>query len=214
MKSIIRTLFALGIMFSSAAFAQKWEFGGGAGGGFYTSKNITSPTGEASAKFATNVTASAWLGNNSPSFLGGELRYDWQRGAAELKSGGTSASFNAQSHAIHYDVVLHLVTPESPVRPFVSAGGGVKAYQGTGTEVAFQPLSKVGLLTKATDLRPMISVAGGLKMKIRPGVGLRIEVHDFMTPFPEKVITPALNAKTGGWIHDFVVSFGLSFLFN
>src|ERR1700679_3810525 len=36
-----------------AAWGQKWEVGGGVGGGFYTSDNITSPDASASAEIQT-----------------------------------------------------------------------------------------------------------------------------------------------------------------
>jgi hypothetical protein len=38
-------------------------------------------------------------------------------------------------------------------------------------------------------------------------------VHDFLTPFPKQVITPAANAKVGGWLQDFVPMAGLGFAF-
>jgi hypothetical protein len=213
MKLTTRTLLALAVLTAPAALAQKWEVGGGAGVGYYSSQNITSPAGSAAAKFASNISASAWLASNSPAFLGGELRYDWQRGAAELSSGGAKASFSAMSHALHYDMVLHFASIESPVRPFVSAGGGVKIFQGTGTEVAYQPLNRIGLLTRTSDIKPLISLGGGVKFQIGQRSALRIEVHDFLTQFPGKVITPALNANAGGWLHDLVIGFGFSMLF-
>jgi hypothetical protein len=37
------------------AMAQKWEVGGGAGGGFYTSQDVTGTAGSASANIATNI---------------------------------------------------------------------------------------------------------------------------------------------------------------
>jgi hypothetical protein len=43
---------------------------------------------------------------------------------------------------------------------------------------------------------------------------LRVEVHDFATPFPKKVITPNLGAKVSGWIHDIVPMVGLSYVSN
>jgi hypothetical protein len=211
MKSTVSTL-ALAFILSPAAFAQKWELGGGVGGGFYSSQNITAPSGSAAARFASNLAASGWLANNSGRLLGGEFRYDYQRGAAELSSGGAKATFAAQSQAFHYDFQFHLSPRSSHVRPFVAAGGGVKAYRGTGAEVAYQPLNKIGLLTRTTDTKPLISIGGGIKVKISRGVGLRAEVHDYLTSFPGKVIAPALNASAGGWIHDFVVSFGVSLL--
>jgi hypothetical protein len=213
MKSITRTLLALAVLIAPSALAQKWEFGGGAGVGYYPSQNITSPSGSAAAKFASNLSASAWLAKNNPAFLGGELRYDWQRGAAELSSGGTKADFSAMTHAFHYDVVLHFASIESPVRPFVSAGGGLKMFQGTGAEVAYQPLNRIGLLTRTTDVKPLISLGGGVKFQVGRRAAMRVEVHDFLTQFPDKIIAPALNAKAGGWLHDIVIGVGFSMLF-
>ena len=200
------------IIFAPVVAAQKWEFGGAAGGGFYTSQDLTSPAGTGSAKIATGIAASAWLANNSSRLWGGELRYDYQMGDLELSSRSTKATFGAQSHGLHYDFVLHTTGSEARVRPFVAFGGGIKVYQGTGTEVVSQPLNELGLLTKGTDTRPMASVGAGVKINARH-LGFRVEVHDFLTPFPNKVIAPAQNASIGGWLHDLVVSFGLSLLF-
>ena len=213
MNLITRTLFMLAIAAVPAAFGQKWELGGGAGGGFYTSTDVTNPLGNASAKFSSNIAASAWLDNSGGNLLGGELRYDYQRGDAKLSSSGSNASFSAQSQAIHYDFLFHFAPKSSPVRPFVAAGGGIKIYQGTGKEVAFQPLSQTALLTKTSDLQPLVSVGAGLKFNLGKVIGLRAEIHDFLTPFPNKVIAPAANSKVSGWIQDIVVSFGIGILF-
>jgi len=191
--------------------AQKWEFGGGAGGGFYTSRDVTSPGGSASAKIASNVAASVWLDNNGASKWGGELRLDYQMGDLQLNSAGSSATFGARSYAAHYDVVWHAAPAGSKIRPFVAAGAGIKVYQGTGTEVVFQPLSDIALLTKAQDLTPLVSGGAGINFQISPRVQLRAEVHDYLTPFPKKVITPAEGAKAGGWLQDFVPMIGISF---
>ncbi|MGH9559104.1 MAG: outer membrane beta-barrel protein [Bryobacteraceae bacterium] len=193
------------------AMAQRWELGGGVGGGFYTSQNVTSPGGSASAKIASNVAASAWLANNSSGRVGGELRIDYQMGDLQLNSGGTSATFGARSYAVHYDVVWHATSSGSKIRPFLAAGAGVKVYQGTGTEVVFQPLSNIALLTQAQDLTPLASAGAGVKIQISPRVQLRAELHDYLTPFPNKVITPADGSKVGGWLQDFVPMVGISF---
>jgi len=196
--------------------AQRWEVGGGAGGGFYSSQDINSPNGTASGKLETNIAGSAWLTNNGHNKWGGELRYDYGRGDFQLSQSSTKASFAGETHGIHYDVLRYFAPSESPVRPFVAVGGGVKVYRGTGTEVVFQPLSKIALLTKAQDLVPMVSVGGGLKFRISPRVTLRAEVHDYLTPFPKKVITPNVGAKVGGWcwLQDFVPMIGLSYTSN
>ena len=60
----------------------------------------------------------------------------------------------------------------------------------------------------------MVSVGGGIKFAISPSIQLRVEVHDYLTPFPSKVITPNQGTKGGGgWLQDFVPMFGLSFTF-
>jgi hypothetical protein len=81
-----------------AAMAQKWEFGMGAGGGFYTPQDVKLGSDSASAKFKTNVAVSTWLGNNINEKLGGELRYSYQIGDMQLKRNSAEAVFGAESH--------------------------------------------------------------------------------------------------------------------
>ena len=211
MKTVRMLVVCLAVALTPLAMAQKWEFGGGVGGGFYTSEDVTAPGGSASAKIDTNLAGSAWLDNNSVNRWGGELRFDYQLGDLALNSGGTSATFGAQSYAIHYDVLWHFTPNGSKIRPYVAVGAGIKVYQGTGTEVAYQPLSQFALLTKDQDLTPLVSAGAGIKMQLSPRVQLRVEVHDYATPFPKQVIAPNTGAKVGGWLQDFVPSVGLSF---
>ena len=193
------------------AMAQKWEFGGGAGGGFYASNEITSPGGSAAAKVKSNFSAGAWIGSNSRSTRwGGELRYDYQKGDLQLKNGSTEALFGAETHAMHYDLTYHFADEESRVRPFVAAGAGIKIYRGTGQEQPFQPLSKVALLTKAQDLTPLVSVGLGFKVQLATRWQLRVDVHDYLTPFPKQVITPN-GGNVSGWVNNIVPMVGLSF---
>jgi len=196
-----------------AALAQKWEFGGGVGTGFYTSKDITSPAGTASAKINSNIAGTAWVGNNIGGRWGGELRYDYQCGDLALNQGSTQATFGGQSHAFHYDFLLQGASGESRVRPFFAFGGGIKMYRGTGTESITQPLSKIALLTKAQDLQPMASIGAGFKVALSPRVQLRFEVHDYLSPFPKQIITPAANGSVGSmWINDIVPAIAIAFV--
>jgi hypothetical protein len=196
------------------AMAQKWEFGGGVGGGFYTSQDVSAPGGSASAKVQSNVAAGFWLANNGGSRWGGEARYDYQRGDLQVSSGGTQATFGAETHALHYDVIWHGAPPGSKVRPFIAAGGGIKVYRGTGAEVVFQPLSNFALLTKARDMTGLVSLGAGFKVQMSPHVQLRFDFHDYLTPFPKHVIVPNTGARVGGWLQDFVPMVGLSFTSN
>jgi opacity protein-like surface antigen len=194
-----------------AALAQKWEVGVAGGGNFYTSQTVSNPAGNATAGLANGFALGGWLGSNINNLLGGELRYDYDHSDLKLSSGGTSVSFPGQSNAIHYDLLMHFAPSESPVRPFLAAGAGVKIYSGIGHEQPFQPLSNVALLTQTHDIRPLISVGGGIKFALAKNTQLRVEVHDFLTPFPQTVIAPAEGSKVGGWLSDFVVMAGLSF---
>ena len=197
-----------------AAFGQRWEFGGGAGGGFYTSQSITNPTaGNADAKIAAGPAAGVWLGYNSSERWGGEIRYNIQTGDFMLNSGSASATFGAATHTVHYDFQYHLRTTEDRIRPYVAFGAGIKVYQGTGTEVAAQPLSRIALLTKTTDMRPVASFGFGVKARMGEHWLFRASVNDYMSPFPTKVFTPNLGSKTGGWLNDIVPMVGISYLF-
>lgn len=201
---------SLAVAVAPAAMSQNWEIGGGVGGGFYTSQDVTLSGASAAAKIHTNVAGSAWLDNDIQVHWAGELRYDYQLGALALSSGGTHASFGAASQAFHYDLLWRAAPNGSKIRPFLGAGAGIKMYQGNGTEVVYQPLSQFALLTKAQDLTPLVSAGGGVKIQLTPRMALRLEVHDFLTPFPKQVIVPNQGAKAGGWLQDFVPMAGLS----
>ena len=213
MKHCIYALSFVLLAGAPVALAQKWEVGVAGGGSFYTSQTITNPAGNADAGLAKGFAASGWLGNNVSNLIGGELRYDYEHSGLRLSSGGTSVNFGGMTNAIHYDFLLHLAPSESPVRPFLAAGAGVKVYSGTGTEQPFQPLSNIALLTKTQEVKPLVSVGAGIKFALAKNALLRVEVHDFLTPFPQSVIAPNAGSKVGGWLSDFVVMAGLSFGF-
>jgi len=209
----LRALFVLALASTPALLAQSWEVGVGVGAPFYNSQTMTNPIGSASASLSTGWVTSAWLGNNLRGRWGGEVRYDYESADLKLSSGSTHATFAANTQAIHYDFLFHFASQEAAVRPFVSAGGGVKFFRGTGVENATQPLMAIGLLTKTTDITPLVSVGGGIKFNLNHRVQVRVEVHDYMTPFPSKVIAPARGSKTGGWLMDFVPMGALAFTF-
>jgi len=194
-----------------SAMAQKWEVGVGAGGGFYTSQDVKLGSDSAAAKFKTSLALSGWAGQNINDRWGGELRYSYQMGDAQLKQGSKEAMFGAETHSINYNFLYHTRSSESSVRPFVSAGGGMKFYRGTGTETVSQSLSQFALLTQASDLTGLVSVGGGVKVKLGAHSWLRLDVHDYMSPFPKQVITPNVGATVGGWIHDIVPMVSVSF---
>jgi opacity protein-like surface antigen len=214
MKHFLSLMFLILAALTPAAFAQTWEVGVGAGGSFLTSETITNPAGNADAGRVPGLAVSAWLDNNIGSGLfGGELRYDHENGDLKLSSNGTTVKFGSQSNAIHYDVVVNFAPSESAVRPFIEGGAGVKWYSGTGNEQVYQPLSNIAVFSDVRDLRPLVSVGAGVKFNIAKSVLLRLEIHDYLTPFPTQLIAPVPGSSVGGWLNDFVVQAGIGYAF-
>ena len=204
----------LGLMtMAPSAMAQKWEFGGGVGGSFYLSRDISNGSAKASAKIATNVASGVWLGENLGNKWGGEIRYDYQRGDLQLKSGAASASFSGDTHALHYDVLWHATPRGSKVRPFLAAGAGIKVYRGTGAELPSQPLSQFALLTKGNELKALLSLGAGVKWQATPALQVRLEVHDYITPFPKEIIQPNVGSHVSGILQNIVPMIAIAYTF-
>jgi hypothetical protein len=207
------TLLAGALAMAPAAMAQKWEFGGGLGGSFYVSNDVTNAGATASAKITTNIASSVWFGNNASGKWGGEVRYDYQRGDLSVENGSASARMSAETHAVHYDILWHATRRGAKVRPFLSAGAGFKMYRGTGPEVLVQPLGQYALLTKTTDLRALLSLGAGVKWQIADHLQFRLEVHDYITPFPNEVIVPNVGSHVSGVMQNIVPMAGIAYLF-
>ena len=206
-------LLILALACAPAVMAQKWEVGVGIGGAFNNAQKFTNAIGTADASLSNGLAASAWLGNNLRGRIGGEIRYDYEMTGLKLSSGGTTASFAGNTQAIHYDFLFHFTSQEASIRPFVAAGAGVKFFHGTGTETAFQPLQGIALLTKTSETKGLVSVGGGIKFNLNRFLQLRVEAHEYITPFPTKVITPAQGSKTSGFLMDFVPMGALAITF-
>jgi hypothetical protein len=193
-------------------WAQRWEFGAGAGGSFYTSQSVTNAAASGQAGFAPGLVATAYLGHNMYRHLSGEIRYAYGRNDLELSSGSAKVNFGGQSHAVFYEFLVHSAPVGAKVRPFVAAGGGVKMYQGTGTETTYQNLSNLALLTKTQEWKGLVSFGGGLKYQLSQRTALRVEFRDYLTQFPTKVIAPNRGSTLGGWIHNLVPMVSLTFV--
>ena len=205
---------ALALSLAGACAAQEWEVGGMASYGFYRNLDAVGGAGTALAGFSPGAAFGGVLGHNSSSRISGEFRYSYLANDLKLSSGGTTAHFGGTAHAFHYDLILHPRPRHgSKVMPFVAIGGGMKVFEGTGHEMAYQPLSDIALLTKTREIKPMISVGGGLKMILGPRLLLRAEVRDYITAFPKQVITPLPGTKVSGWLNDFVPMVGISYIF-
>jgi hypothetical protein len=198
---------------AGACFAQQWEFGGVGGAGFLSNVNVSSPAGSAKAGFQPGGAFGAFFGQSIGSHLAGEIRYEFLQSNLQLSSGGATAHFGGHAHAVHYDLIWHTNRHESPIQFFAALGGGMKVFQGTGTEAAYQPLSQFGYFTKTHAVKAMASVGGGITYRVSEHIFMRTEVRDFITAFPTQLIAPAPNAKYGSILHDFVPMLGVDYVF-
>lgn len=210
MKSLGLSILVLAVA-ACPALAQQWEVGGGAGVAFLPGVSVSSPYGSATTGFKTGLSASGYVGQNLYPHISGEIHYDFGLNSLRLSSAGTEATFGGMSHMLHYDVILHTNRHSSRAQYFVALGGGMRIFQGTGTEAAYQPLSQFAYFTKTHTVKPMATVGAGIRFKIAPRLFLRTEFRDYITAFPEELITPAPGSKIGSILHDFVPMVGISY---
>jgi hypothetical protein len=207
-------IFALAFLaLAPPASAQKWEFGGGLGGSFYVARDVVNGSNAAEAKLDTDIASSVWLGNNLRGKWGGEIRYDYQRGDFALDRGSASASLGGETHALHYDILWHGSDRGAKVRPFLLAGGGVKMYRATGQPVLVQPLSQFALLTKRNELKGLLSLGAGVKWQILQSLQFRLEVHDYITNFPEEIFVASPGSHGSGVLQNIVPLAGIAYTF-
>ena len=190
--------------------AQQWEFGGWGGAGFLNNVSVTAPLAAATAGFQTGASAGAYFAQSLHSHFSGELHYAFLQSNLKLASGGNTATFSGMSHVVHYDVVYHTNRP-SRTQFFAAVGGGMKLFDGTGTEAAYQPLSQFGYFTKTHDVKPMGDFGVGIRYALTARLTLRVEFRDYITTFPTQVLTPAPGTKYGSVLHDIVPMVGIGY---
>ncbi len=206
-------LLLITLLAAVSSAAQVWEAGGFAGYSFYHGGSLTTPAGEGDAGLRRGVAFGAVLGHNMYRYLGGEFRYTRIDNTLRIEVGGQEARMGGESHAFHYDFLLHAAPREAWVRPYVAAGAGGKYYRGTGDERAFQPLMQYAVLTRTGDWQPLVSFGGGVKVRVSQHVMLRFDVRDYATPFPSRLIVPRAGSSAGGWLHNLVPMGGISAIF-
>ena len=202
------------------AGAQQRECGILGGGGFLrgasmegTPASVTGTPASVTAGFSRGLAAGVLIGHDLYSHWSGEIRYLFEERGARLRSGGITAGFGGQAHVLHYDLVLHARPRQDRVRPYVAVGGGIKIFRGTGAEVAYRPLMEYAYLTRTQELKPMLTLGGGVRFRLGGRMMGRVDFRDQLTRFPQRIIAPAPGMTLGGWLHDFVPTVGLSWMF-
>jgi|SRR5215467_12294319 hypothetical protein len=196
-----------------ACVAQSWEVGVAGGYSFYRDATISNPPLSARAGFQSGGVASVEVGEDVASHIGGELRYTFIDGNARLRFGGQEATLGSIAHAVHYDILLYGTSKESKIRPYVSAGGGIKVYRGNGSETAVQPLANFVFLTHANEVEGLFAAGAGVKLHVDEHWLVRVDFRYYLTPFPHKIFTAAPGASIHGWLHNFVPLAGIAWTF-
>lgn len=210
-SALLRTV--IGVVPLSIASGQQWEVGAVGGGAFYVDRSVRAASGSSGqVGYEPGFVTGGLIAHSTAGRWGGEIRYLFEKADMRLSSGGAKYTFGGRSHMIHYDLVLHANSCEDRVRPFVAFGGGMKGYFGTGTERAVQPLNNLAILSHSAQWQPMLSVGGGIKWRIGERVVVRAEVRDYITRLPKDVLLPSPGASLGGWLHDIVPMFGISYV--
>lgn len=206
------TLFLL-LMGAAGAYAQRGEVGVAVGGSLYRNPSITNGSQSVTAGLDSGFSGSAWLGQDMYKYVGGEIRYTYERNDFKLSGNGANVGFSGYAQVINYDLLVHLSPRGSRVRPYVLGGGGVKFYKGTGTESATQPLSRYALLTRANELTGVVSFGAGVKFNVSKHLNVRGEFRDYLSGYPHKVVTSNVNSSSPGLLHNFVPSIGLAYTY-
>ena len=211
----VATLAVMSGLLATAALAQNSEIEVGALGliSDYTSLDVANAGATGNVGPGLGFSGGFVLGQMMSNRWGGEVRYLYFKNDLDLSSGGQSASFGAQSHAVHYDVLYYLSRPDARIRPYVAVGGGLKYFQGTGKEDPFQPLSNLALLTKTSQVKPAGDFGVGVKFRVGRRMMFRVEFRDYITGVPDEVIAASPGAKISGILHHLVPLFGFSYTF-
>jgi hypothetical protein len=92
-------------------------------------------------------------------------------------------------------------------------GAGVKVYRATGSIDINQPLRELALLTNGSQTKGVVDFGAGLKYSLLSHFSLRIDFHDYVTGFPQKLFPVTAPSKESGVLHDFVPTVGVGIRF-
>ena len=194
------------------AAAQNFEVGGLALVTSYRDAGVKSGPSVGAVGFQPGPSAGGLLGQNMGEHFGGEIRYLFAQNDLKLSSGSAETKFGGRAHIMNYDVLVYATGRRARVRPYAAFGGGLKRYEGTGVEQAFQPLSNLALLTKTKQTLPTADFGGGVKFHLSRNTALRVEFRDYLTEVP-RVFEASPGAKISGLLHHWVPAIGFSWTF-
>ncbi len=203
------------LLAAGVACAQEHEWEVGAIGGFGYAPHLTVSKGGQSADTGIRYggVVGVFGGEDMYNYWSGELRYLYRFDNLKLSQGDIKApNFSAHTHIITADFLGHFRPRGSKTRPFLAFGGGAKVMVGTGIESAGQPLGNFAALTATHEVLPVADIGAGIKMDLHKNVRFRVEMRDYISPAPNKVIAPAPGASLGGVLNDIqgLIAFSLT----
>lgn len=210
---MLKTIGLLCALSAGAAMAQTYEVGATGGYGFSGDLTAKSATGSATTGLKRGATLGVFGGQDMYEHWSGEARYLYHFSDLKLSSGGTSVDFGAHEHIMEGAFLYHFEPRDSRVRLYLSVGGGMKVLEGTGLESSNQPLGKFAALTATQELLPTGDVGAGVKINLREHMRLRLEVRDYISKAPTKVIAPYPGVVLNGVLNDVMGLAGISYTF-
>ncbi|MCX6629196.1 MAG: outer membrane beta-barrel protein, partial [Candidatus Solibacter sp.] len=205
--------FLVGLLAAGACLAQNWVIGGGLGYGAYRNVTITSSGGSATAGIRNHAVVTGAVTEDLFDHFSGEFRYVYHSGDTFLSSGSSAGGVKAQSHVFLYDALIHLKPRTERIRPFVAGGVGAKYYDTTGTVPSPQPLPRIASLTTQSQWKPLFDFGAGVKVRIADRVVVSGDFRDYLTVFPDRLISPAAGATRQGMLHQFTPTFSVGYNF-
>ncbi len=189
----------------------QWEVGVLGGFAWTNDLSLKSPIGSATTGLNSGGVIGAFGANDMYDHLSGEARYLYRFSDLKLSSGGTSIDFGGHTQIAEGAFLWHFKSRGAHVRPYFAFGGGIKVLQGTGAESAAQPLGRFAALTATREVLPTADVGFGVKINLKQHVRLLIEVRDYISGTPGKVIAPAPGTTISSVMNDVTGLDGLSY---
>lgn len=201
------------LLSAGGSWAESWEWSGSFGWSFFRNATIFAPGGTATAGFRNRFAAGMAVTENRFKYISGEIRYTYQDGDPFVAGRGVRTNIQGQSHALHYDVLVHMRSRSARLRPFVAVGAGAKFYVVSGPEPMVQPLADIGRLAARDEAKLLVSLGGGVKWYWGEHVVVRVDFRNYLTPYPKRLLAPAPGGTGRGLIQQLTPLLGVGYVF-
>lgn len=198
---------ALGLLLALPAAPQSAELGITGGYGTLGENRLSvteylDATGREEFSIGNGVRIGARMAFNTRERLGHEVSYAYQHAGLEFQAAGDGVGDSAdlgavKSHHYYYNFVAHATTTGSPVRPFVTGGGGFSSY--------FLP--GVSSFSGYGSTKFGYNYGAGVKFNFFL-YGLRLDVRNHVTGKPFGKFLPNVEGK----LHNLEISVTFSLL--